>query len=185
MRIFWVPSLPSRQNYLLLLLLLSDVDVVFLFCCPLFLLMSEQRWIVTVSCMINALFQQSLHVYVLLVYAWLEWPISLLYRILECIAVTSHITALVVIASTLDFRFRSPHPFQWCQKGEDEYDLVSIGLLSLSWPLNSCFLSSVRVDNCFGTNIYLPCLTINCHWWLMVTWFVIIKKGEIVDPINV
>ena len=60
--------------------------------------------------------------------------------------IISSITALEVIASTLDFNFRSPHPFRWWQKGEDECDLISIGFPSLSWLLNSCFLSCVWIE---------------------------------------
>jgi len=63
----------------------------------------------------------------LLVCSQLRWLISLLYHTLECIVVISCITAQVAIVSTLDSNFQPTHPFRWCQKGKDEYNLISIG----------------------------------------------------------
>ena len=75
----------------------------------------------------------------LLVCAWLGWSISLLHRILDCIAVISHITALVVIASTLDSTVWPTSPFWRHQKGEDmSMTLFWLVCLVLSWLLNSC-----------------------------------------------
>jgi len=39
--------------------------------------------------------------------------------ILDCIAIISHVTALVVIAPTLGSTVWSTNPFRLCQKGED------------------------------------------------------------------
>jgi len=40
---------------------------------------------------------------------------------------------MVMGASLLNFCRWFPRPFRWCQKGEDKYDHVLIGLPILSW----------------------------------------------------
>ena len=57
-------------------------------------------------------------VFLFFVCAWLGWPISLTYHILECIAgCFSHITQVVVTANTLVYLVCSDHLFSMMPKG--------------------------------------------------------------------
>jgi len=122
MRIFLMPFMPSRP-YFLLLLRKPFLHPVWTTClCIWLLVVHDYTWLVYAFMLCLCLFP------LLHVCTWLGWPISLPYHALDCIAVISHITALVVLASTLILYFRPVHHFQWCEKGEDEYELVCFGL---------------------------------------------------------
>ena len=161
MRIFWTPFLPSWPNFpssslkQFLLLVLTPVFTIFL-ATILNCLVVHFDWQWFMLIMVGYAFMLYLCLVLLLfVCAWLGWPISLMYHILECIAgFFPHYPSGGNCKCPILPCVIWPPFFDGAKRGKMSMTLFGLVCLVLSWLLKFFFFHSC-VAWMVGTNLFL------------------------------